>query len=594
MSVILNEEDVVSGTLSSSDKYWCYNALDCLVTSEVAKVLAPRLASDPLCERTYKFELSCQAPAMTMMLRGVAFDETACAKAIKEWEQIERERTAEACALIGPLWNLTDKRKGKCHDTSNHRWSNGALEVKQHPELADQPDANAVCVVCGVSRVVARAFNPLSSQQCIHLFYTLLKLPTQHSRKGERGVTADDDAIEHLLEMQDKKAITLEEQIDAAARLETRERLCAQRAAIDTNRTILRAIVSVRKAHKQIGFLRSRRSSDGRLRQSVNVGATETGRWSASKDPFREGTNFQNIADRSRNVIIADPGLWLFYADLEQAESKIVAFDAEDGGYIEAHDSGDVHTFVAKMVWPELEWPGTPKGDRAVADRPTSWDKDHSYRDYAKHVQHGGNIGQTPFGMARDAHIPLTKAKEVYERMYGIAFPGVRRRQREIMAEVRETGLLVTPLARKRQFFGRLWEPATQREGMAQTQQSSIADLLNLALWRVYTELDTGCNDHMHHPRPSDPNRVWLLAQVHDAILGLVRPHDIATLRRLKELMTIPILIRGQVCTIAVDIALGQNFRHFDPKKPETVGGIGKWAIEGEKIRLFNTKEDLI
>jgi hypothetical protein len=562
MAVILNEQDIADG-LEGSDRYWAYNGLDCCVTEEVRSVLHPRVASDPAVARTYGFELACQSPALAMMLRGTAFDEAACTRAIKEWEAEEKRLTDECLNAITGLWTGVKQRKGKCKDEKPHQWNNA--KNRAAGDRVDCADTLAVCIKCGCSKLVPSDFNPLSSAQVIRLLYEMLKLPAQHSRKGARGVTGDDEALDKLMHM---------EKVD------------------DRDAGVIRAILGVRKAHKQIGFLKSKRSADGRLRQSVNVGATETGRWSASKDPFREGTNFQNIADRSRNVIVADPGLWLFYADLEQAESKVVAYDAEDQGYIDAHNAGDVHTFVAKMVWPELDWPGDPRGDREMADRKTPWDPDHSYRDYAKHVQHGGNIGQTPFGLSRDAHIPLKHAKEVYERMYGQAFPSVRRRQKEIMATVRETGILVTPLARKRQFFGRLWEASTQREGMAQTQQSSIADLLNLALWRIWNELDTRPNV-FNAPRPSDPNKVWLLAQVHDAILGLIRPHDTKTLRRVIELMTIPTLIRGQVCTIAVDVQLGTNFRHFNPKKPETVGGLGGWKIEGDKIRVFNTRKDL-
>lgn len=562
MATVITEQDIAQG-LSGSERYWVYNGLDCCITSEVRDVLGPRVRADSAVDRTYRFELACQSPALSMMLRGAAFDEGACTKAIKFWEQEERRLTEVCCGQIEGVWHGTKQRVGKCLDDKPHRWNN-AKNCKDDVRV-DCANAAAVCLKCGKSRLVPADFNPLSSAQVIKLLYTVLELPVQHSRKGARGVTADDEALERL-----------------RLRPKTKER----------DALILRAILDARKAHKQIGFLKSKRSCDGRLRQSVNVGATETGRWSASKDPFREGTNFQNIADTSRNVIVADPGLWLFYADLEQAESKIVAYDAEDEGYIAAHNAGDVHTFVAKMVWPELPWPNDPRGDREVADRKTPWDDQHSYRDYAKHVQHGGNIGQSPAGMARDAHIPLEQAKEVYDRMYGQAFPAVRRRQKEIMATVATTGILVTPLGRKRQFFGRLWDAATQREGMAQTQQSSIADILNLALWRIWEELDTGVNI-LRAPRPSDPNRVWLLAQVHDAILGLVRPHDIGTLERVKELMTVPTLIRGQVCTIATDIALGTNFRHFNPKKPETVGGISSWHVEGDKIIIHNRKEDL-
>jgi DNA polymerase I-like protein with 3'-5' exonuclease and polymerase domains len=282
--------------------------------------------------------------------------------------------------------------------------------------------------------------------------------------------------------------------------------------------------------------------------------------------------------------------LWLFYADLEQAESRIVAYDAECEQDIEDHISGDTHTGLCRDLFPDLPWPNG-LADKRVAQTPLPWDSTHDYRSVAKIVRHGTNIGMQGASIGREIHSDKKTGDRLREQ-YFERYPENLRRQKEIMAQVATTGILVTPVGRKRQFFGRLWDAGTQREGLAQTQQSTIADVLNLALWRIWKELDLGVNV-MNAPRASDPNRVWLLAQVHDAILGLIRPHDITTLLRIKELMTVPIKIRGRVCTIPVEIFLGRNFRHFNPSQPKTIGGLAGWKIEGDKLRVFNTREDL-
>ena len=79
----------------------------------------------------------------------------------------------------------------------------------------------------------------------------------------------------------------------------------------------------------QSGTLKSRRDPDGRWRSTFNVCAAVTGRMSSSKSPYHTGGNKQNIADKNRGMFIPDTGLWIFYADLEQAESKLVAYDAQ-------------------------------------------------------------------------------------------------------------------------------------------------------------------------------------------------------------------------------------------------------------------------
>lgn len=98
-------------------------------------------------------------------------------------------------------------------------------------------------------------------------------------------------------------------------------------------------------------------------------------------------SNGQNISDELRRMFIPDPGMKLGYADLEQAESRGVAYITGDVDYIEACESGDLHTTVAKMIWRELHWPHEPKGDRALADQP--FYRHFSRRDISKRAGHG-------------------------------------------------------------------------------------------------------------------------------------------------------------------------------------------------------------
>lgn len=548
-----------------------YNGLDTLVTSKVESVLSTRLASDSLAERIYRFELSNQAPAFCMMLRGVAFDERACTIAIKDWEKEEKRLVDKAQDVVSPYWVKTETRKGKCNDGKPHRWDNGVVEWRKHRQVfreLDLPETppdhtDAQCVKCKCSRLIPANFNPLSTTQVIKLLYDLLDLPPQYSRKGEHRVTVDDEALNRLI----GKGSTSEVYVP-----------------------LLEAILSIRQAHKQISFLKSRRSIDGRLRFSVNVGVTETGRFSSSKDPFREGTNIQNIADRSRNVIIADPGLLLCYADFAQAESKIIAYDAECPQDIEDHNAGDTHTRLCKTLFPELPWGSV--SDKEVAQTPTPWDITHDYRFVAKKVRHGTNIGMQGRSIGREIHQNQNRGTEL-RNLYFERYPENLRRQKEITAQVASRGILISPVGRKRQFFGRLWDSGTQREGLSQTQQSTVADLLNTVMWLIWDELDLGVNV-LNAPKPSDPNKVWLMAQEHDALLFQIRPHDYETLQRVLNLMRIPVLIHGKKCEIEVEVQLGYNFRHFNSKQIGTIGGLtADWEWNGKQILVHNKKEDL-
>lgn len=537
--------------LTGFRKHSTYNGIDECVTREIldgSDGILHKLTSAAW--ECYGFERGMQNAAFTMMLRGVRIDEAARVKEVGELEKVEAGYEADLQDHTKDVWDILEKRKGKCADGKLHKWPRD-----------DTPDNKATCGKCGRSRLVAAHINPRSQKQVLKLCYERLGMKVELGRKSKKPAV-DDEILDRLINKYPQ------------------------------HRPILECIQNARTVRKQIGLLKSRISVDGRWRASFNVGAAETDRWSSSKSPKGEGTNFQNIADRSRHVIVADPGMMLGYADLEQAESNVVAHDAQDENYIAAHKSGDVHTFVAKLVWPEMPWPGNPKDDRALCEEPAPWDKYHELRWYSKHQQHGTNIGMTPHGIARDAHIPLKQAQEGQER-YFRAFPGIQQRQREIEAEVRRTGELVTPLGRVRKFFGRVWEASTLREAKAQTQQCMVAWILNMALWQVWRDLDLQVNTVVNNPKLSDPNRVWILAQEHDAILFEFRAGDYGAIEEVKKRMVVPCQIHGRTMVIETDVKVGNNFRKFDRKKLETVGGLAKYKVVDGKMLVYNTVEDL-
>jgi DNA polymerase family A len=531
VALIIHENDV-EPLVKDRDRtkiQTAYNALDCCVPRECSDILEQRL--DPDTERIYRFCHRTQGPALAMSLRGVLIDEPARAAAIAAFEAIEEKASATITNLASEIWDGTTRRVGHCTDADgvdhrNHLW----------PHAVD--DAMATCRRCGLSRLVPSKINCNSSPQIKHLLYDLLAVPLRRdNRTGQPSVIKE--YLEAIRGEELKKGNMLVAEI-------------AHQAAVG------------KSARKQLGYARSRVGADGRMRHSHGVNATETGRWTATHSPMWDGWNITQIADRLRHIVKADPGLELGYADLEQAESHIVAYDSGDEGYIRAHATGDVHTYVCRLMWPHLEWTGDLVVDRVLADEPPDFDPYHARRDYGKRFQHGGNMGRTPRGVARQIHCPLSEAEAAYGRMYGGwghdgAFPGIKLRQRAVWAEIQRTGVTVSCLGRRRQFLGRTWSAETLREALAQLEQSPVADILNLGLLRVWDELDTRVNV-WDTPHPDQPNRVWLLAQVHDAILFLYRPGDLATLRRVKELMEMPLLINGRVLTIPVEIAVGPTW----------------------------------
>lgn len=498
---------------------WAYNALDCTGTRKVWDAIDPRL--DSYTRKTYSFHRALQAPVLAMMRRGVLVDQPALSKTLKE---LQVEMKALVKEMNGyeelKIWDKKELVTGFCPKLAigkRHKWPRG---------VADGPDRRCLC--CGTPRVVGSPFNPVSHEQTAHLLHDLLKLPRERNKKGEESV--DDEVLERM-----------EEKHPAFKRL-------------------IGKIRDGRDLGKQIGFLKSKLTPDGRMPYAINVAGAWTSRFSSSKNPYKLGTNLQNISERHRHIFIADPGRELFYADLERAESLVVAYISGDENYIKAHE-GDTHTFVAALLWPDLPWTGDPDQDKLVAKSLPEWDPvpGHDFRFQAKRIQHGSNFGLTPMGISRIAHIPRSVADAAQGRYFD-HFPGIKLWHRSTALKVTEQEPIINPFGYKVNLFGRPWDNHTVRQALALVPQSTVAHVLNLGLWRTWKELD--------------PKMLWCLVQIHDAILGEWKKEDrMAAGRALVARMRIPVPVDSptgrRIMTIPVEVMAGQNWRkkNLDPKK---------------------------
>lgn len=516
-------------TLPSQLKDWAYNSIDCLATREIADTLLPRM--DEALRRQYNTEMAVQGPAFLMGQRGIKIDTLARDKARKE---VEIELRAEEKAIsklpeVMAVWDLFEKDTGKCAKSSRkdgkHSWERGV------------PDGvERTCTACGRSRMKIKQFNANSSQQAQHLLYDLLGMQKQRDKDGD--VTVDEDAIVRLKNKYPK--------YDG----------------------LLSRILGVKGLKKQHGWLKTRLTSDNRFPSTFAVGVAWTRRWTASSNSFGEGGNSQNVSERHRHVFIADPGRKLCYADLKQAESNVVAHLAGDEAYIEAH-KGDTHTFVARMVWPELPWNGDIKKDKAIAEAHSPvWDQapGHNYRYQAKAVQHGSNLGLTPFGLAIQRHISVAAATEA-QQAYFTAFPGVKALQDWVRKKVQNQEALINPLGERIRLFGRPKDEHTYKQGLSYLPQSTVVGIINMAIWRLAIEMDlTG--------------EIELLAQVHDALVWqYYEETEERMLEKAGALMRIPLPITDingitRMALIGTEAAVGWNWGHQNEKNPRGVHAV--------------------
>ena len=147
----------------------------------------------------------------------------------------------------------------------------------------------------------------------------------------------------------------------------------------------------MRDLGKKIAMLKTEIDPDGRMRTSYNIAGTSTGRFSSSFSEFGTGGNLQNVEESLRSIFIADPGYKFAKFDAKSGESFVVGAIEwnlfSDGKYLDACESGDPHTAVARICWPRLGWTGDLKHDKDIAETP--YYRHYTYRFMCKKLGHG-------------------------------------------------------------------------------------------------------------------------------------------------------------------------------------------------------------
>ena len=370
-----------------------------------------------------------------------------------------------------------------------------------------------------------------SNSHVAALLYDVLKLPEVRKRneRGEMVRTVNRDALERL-------------QIHFIAQ------------------PIINHILALRDFGKKIGVLETKIDSDGRLRTSYNIAGTTTGRFSSSLNDFGSGGNLQNIEERLRRIFVADRGMKFANIDLEQADSRNIGALCynvfRDPTYLDACESGDLHTTVARMSRPDLPWSGDLKRDRVVAEQP--YYRHHTLRHVCKVLGHGTNYLGSPFEMSKHTKIEQSIIKD-FQALYFSTFPSIHKLHDWVKEEIMNKGYLVTPFGRKRWFFGKRDERDTLKQAVAHLGQSMTADEMNhamLALWRL--------------------NIVQIMLQGHDSILIQYKEgEENEVIPKVLSAMRVPLELEGgREFVVPVEVQVGWN---WGKKTVDNPNGLSKW-----------------
>ena len=337
-------------------------------------------------------------------------------------------------------------------------------------------------------------------------------------------------------------------------------------------RQIVWHIQALRELGKKIGFLRTGIDPDGRMRTSYNIAGTDTGRFSSSMSEFGTGTNLQNVEDSLRTVFVPDPGMKMAKFDAKSGESFLVGAIEwnlfKDGKYLDACETGDPHTAVAKICWSNLPWVGDLKKDKDIAEQP--YYRHYTYRFMCKKLGHGSNYGGKAATLSQQAKLPLSVVEQFQPR-YFKAFPAHLRWQAWVDDQLRKVGTLISLTGRKRQFWGRRNDDKTLRAAIAFDPQGSLADIVNQGMLNIYRKRNAaiGTNDPFQY--------VQILFQDHDAVT-VQYPEEIEdeVIPRLEKCLTFEMPIKhGRSLTIRYDAKVGWNKGEYHPKNNPQ--GLKEW-----------------
>lgn len=318
-------------------------------------------------------------------------------------------------------------------------------------------------------------------------------------------------------------------------------------------RQVVAHLIAMRDLGKKISFLKTEVDHDKRIRTSYNISGTSTGRFSSSYSEYGTGTNLQNVEEELRRVFIADSGMKFAKFDAKSGESYAVGAIEwnlfKDPRFLDACESGDPHTWVAKLCWPELTWAGNLKKDKEIAEQ--AFYRHYTYRFMCKKIGHGSNYGGQPATLSQQAKLPINIVAQ-FQPKYFKAFPAHLQWHGWVENQLLRAGHLITLTGRKRWFFGRRNDPKTLRDAIAYDPQGSLADIVNDAMLRIWRQ-----------------RTATIMMQDHDALtFQYPEEQEDEIIPKLQKLLPSQISLKhGRILEIPYDCQVGWNKGKWDGKK---------------------------
>lgn len=334
-------------------------------------------------------------------------------------------------------------------------------------------------------------------------------------------------------------------------------------------RPIVSHISAMRELQKKISVLKTEIDADGRIRTSYNIAGTETGRFSSSFSEFGTGGNLQNVEELLRSIFISDPGMKMAYLDAEQIQSRVVGAVEwnlfGDARYLDACESGDLHTYVSKLCEPDWEWTGDLKEDKKLADGKPYY-RHYTLRKLCKSIGHGTNFMGGPKTLNYQYKVDIDAIIE-FQRVYFEAFPSHPMWYIWTENQIREHGWYQTVTGRHRWFWGRRDDKETLRQALAFEGQGSESDIVNTGMLNVWRQRDC-----------------ILLMQAHDAIIiEYPEEKEDEIIPKIKDQLKVVVPLKGgRDLIIPYGCKTGWNWGEYSKDNPD---GLKDYKPADERTR---------
>lgn len=330
------------------------------------------------------------------------------------------------------------------------------VDKKKHAEIYDKYRQMYSEYCAFINTIAEERINPRSPTQSARLLYDTLKcnMRTHITPSGATAPSTDNKVILELL-------------------LE----------ADEATKIILNKFLIARKLSKIIEYLEIPIGEDNRLRTSIKLHGTETGRTSGGKSLDRVfriennrivsldvGMTLQNIPKHGynfgdvsigkdlRTIFIPTPGYVFVEGDQSQAEARVVCVLADDLDTLKLFDTSDIHKVTASWIY----------GKPVDAITPEE-------RQIGKKARHAGNYNISSRELAHQLQRDPKECKLILDKFHQ-ASPKVRVIfHAEIRKAIDKQRCLISPHGRRREFFGRVSEDM-YKEGYSTIPQATVAD----------------------------------------------------------------------------------------------------------------------